>query len=125
MAEAERKSFKEENSFDKRCRLAQKIRQAHPDRVPIIVEKHPRSKSVPDIAKRKFLAPNDITIAQFISEIRKHITVSPDTGIFLFVNGNVLPSSGALMQTVYANHKDEDGFLYIVYSGESIMGSTI
>ncbi|KAL6054128.1 ubiquitin-like protein atg8 [Balamuthia mandrillaris] len=118
----ERMPFKQENSLPKRKRLASKIRQAHPDRVPVIVERHQKSTNVPDIAKRKFLAPGDISVAQFVSEIRKHIKLAPDTAIFLFVNGTVLPQSGALMSQVYEQHKDEDGFLYVVYSGESYFG---
>jgi hypothetical protein len=39
---------------EKRVRLAAKIRSAHPDRVPVIVEKHARSKLIADISKRKY-----------------------------------------------------------------------
>lgn len=30
--------------------------------------------------------------------------------------------TAALMSTIYDEHKDEDGFLYIVYSGENTFG---
>ena len=30
--------------------------------------------------------------------------------------------AAALMSAVYDEHKDEDGFLYIVYSGENTFG---
>merc|ERR1711974_448564 len=96
----------------------------HVDRVPVIVEKHARSKLIPDISKRKFLAPGDIAVTQLISEIRKHIELRPDEAIFLFVNGHSLPQSGALLSQVYEKHKDEDGFLYIVYSADSMMGAS-
>lgn len=33
-----------------------------------------------------------------------------------------LPPSGALMSNIYLKHKDEDGFLYICYSGENSFG---
>lgn len=90
----------------------------------MIVEKHARSKLIPDISKRKFLAPGDIAVTQLISEIRKHIELRPDEAIFLFVNGHSLPQSGALLSQVYEKHKDEDGFLYIVYSADSMMGAS-
>merc|ERR1712000_161275 len=76
----DRVPFKQENSLEKRTRLAAKIRAAHPDRVPVIVEKHARSKLIPDISKRKFLAPGDIAVTQLISEIRKHIELRPGRG---------------------------------------------
>lgn len=53
--------------------------------------------------------------------IRKRIKLSPEKAIFIFVN-NVLPPTAALMSAVYEEHKDEDGFLYISYSGENTFG---
>lgn len=32
------------------------------------------------------------------------------------------PCAAAMMATVYEDHKDEDGFLYITYSGENTFG---
>lgn len=54
------------------CSFSQ-IREQYADRVPVIVERNPTSRNLPDIDKKKFLAPADITVAKFISEIRKHI----------------------------------------------------
>jgi hypothetical protein len=31
--------------------------------------------------------------------------------------------AAAMMATVYEDHKDEDGFLYITYSGENTFGA--
>ena len=53
--------------------------------------------------------------------MRKRIKLAPEKAIFIFVN-NVLPPTAALMSQIYAEHKDEDGFLYITYSGESTFG---
>ena len=88
---------------------------------------------------RRYLVPADLTVGQFVYVIRKRIKVSPEKAIFMFVK-NVLPPTGAracgatrlprhspahtpapppapppaaLMADVYADHKDEDGFLYI------------
>lgn len=33
--------------------------------------------------------------------------------------------AAALMSTIYDEHKDEDGFLYIVYSGENTFGGSL
>lgn len=76
---------------------------------------------VPDIDKKKYLVPQDLSIGQFMYVIRKRIKVSPEQAIFLFVE-NVLPPSPALLADVYEDHKDEDGFLYLTYSGEATFG---
>ena len=46
--------------------------------------------------------------------IRKRIKLSPEKAIFIFVE-EVLPPTAALMSSIYEEHKDEDGFLYITY----------
>jgi len=33
-------------------------------------------------------------------------------------------AAAALMSSVYEDHKDEDGFLYITYSGENTFGDS-
>ncbi|KAL6048776.1 ubiquitin-like protein atg8 [Balamuthia mandrillaris] len=114
------KPFKEEHPLDKRREVAERIRAKYPDRIPVIVEKAPKSDA-PDIDKKKFLVPSDITVGKFVYEIRKHMKLSPEKAIFLFVN-NVLPPTAELMSNIYAKYKDEDGFLYITYSGENTFG---
>jgi len=86
----------------------------------VIVEKAEKS-DIPDIDKKKYLVPADLTVGQFVYVIRKRIKLSPEKAIFIFVN-NVLPPTAALMSSIYEEHKDEDGFLYIVYSGENTFG---
>ena len=59
--------------------------------------------------------------AQFVYVIRKRISIPSDKAIFIFVN-NTLPPTSALMSTVYEQHKDADGFMYMMYSGENTFG---
>eukprot|EP00164_Ancoracysta_twista_P000010 GFYU01000013.1.p1 GENE.GFYU01000013.1~~GFYU01000013.1.p1 ORF type:complete len:119 (-),score=47.64 GFYU01000013.1:228-584(-) len=114
------KSFKQEHTFEKRKQEAARIRAKYPDRIPVICEKAENS-DIPDIDKKKYLVPADLTVGQFVYVIRKRIKLSPEKAIFTFVN-NVLPPTAALMFNVYEEHKDEDGFLYITYSGENTFG---
>ena len=60
--------------------------------------------------------PADLTVGQFVYVIRKRIKLSPEKAIFIFVD-EVLPPTAALMSSIYEEHKDEDGFLYITYDG--------
>jgi len=86
----------------------------------VIVEKAEKS-DIPDIDKKKYLVPADLTVGQFVYVIRKRIKLSPEKAIFIFVS-NVLPPTAALMSAIYEEHKDDDGFLYITYSGENTFG---
>ncbi|KAK9833134.1 hypothetical protein WJX74_008135 [Apatococcus lobatus] len=114
------KSFKDEHPLERRQAEAGRIRDKYPDRIPVIVEKAEKS-DIPDIDKKKYLVPSELTIGQFVYVIRKRIRVSPEKAIFMFVK-NVLPPTAALIENVYGDHKDEDGFLYITYSGENTFG---
>ncbi|KAJ8633716.1 hypothetical protein MRB53_027052 [Persea americana] len=113
-------SFKQEYDLDKRRAEAARIREKYPDRIPVIVEKAERS-DIPNIDKKKYLVPSDLTVGQFVYVIRKRIQLSAEKAIFIFVD-NVLPPTGALMSTIYDEKKDEDGFLYVTYSGENTFG---
>jgi len=116
------KSFKEEHPLEKRKSEAERIRSKYPDRVPVICEKADRSE-IPDIDKKKYLVPSDLTVGQFHYVIRKRIKLAPEKALFLFC-ANSIPPNAALMSTVYEEQKDEDGFLYVQYSGESTFGTT-
>ena len=57
-------TFKDDYNFEKRCQESKKIRDKYPDRIPIIVERDDNN-DVPDIDKKKFLVPDNITMGQF------------------------------------------------------------
>src|SRR3989338_6628366 len=119
-ASGQKLTFKQQHTLERGREVAARIRSKYPDRIPVIVEKAPKS-DVPDIDKHKYLVP-DITVGKFVYEIRKHIKLSPEKAIFLFVNDK-LPPTAELMSRIYDHNKDEDGFLYIQYSGENTFGS--
>jgi len=112
--------FKEDHTYDQRVAESQKIRQKYPDRIPVIVQKVENS-NIEKIDKRKYLVPADITAAQFMWIIRKRINLPSERAIFLFVD-KMVPQSSWTMGELYEQHKDEDGFLYIAYSGENTFG---
>ncbi|XP_010324593.1 autophagy-related protein 8f isoform X2 [Solanum lycopersicum] len=105
---------------EKRRAEASRIREKYTDRIPVIVEKAERS-DIPNIDKKKYLVPADLTVGQFVYVIRKRIKLSAEKAIFIFVD-NVLPPTGAIMSSIYDEKKDEDGFLYVTYSGENTFG---
>lgn len=113
-------AYNTQTRTEKRKSEAERIRAKYPDRVPVICEKADRS-DIPDIDKKKYLVPADLTVGQFHYVIRKRIKLAPEKALFLFCS-NSIPPNAALMSTVYEEQKDEDGFLYIQYSGESTFG---
>ncbi|XP_008345819.2 autophagy-related protein 8C-like [Malus domestica] len=114
-------SFKLEHTLERRQAEASRIREKYPDRIPVIVEKAARS-DIPDIDKKKYLVPADLNVGQFVYVVRKRIKLGAEKAIFIFVN-NTLPPNAALMSTIYDENKDEDGFLYLTFSGENVFGS--
>ena len=108
--------------FENRKHEADKIREQYPDRLPIIVQKSVENNSLPDIDKKKFLVPEDLTVAQFLYVIRKRMNIVSSQAIFLFCQDNTLPATSQNMQVVYNESKDEDGFLYMYYNAESTFG---
>ena len=99
---------------------AERILTRYPDRIPIIVNKQ-EGGDVPEIDKKKYLVPKDLTLGQFIYIIRKRIKLEPEQALFLFVNGKIYPNSEPL-SVIYNSNKNEDKFLYITYSGENTFG---
>ena len=74
-----------------------------------------------DIDKNKFLVPKDLNMNQFVYIIRKRIKLDKSQSIFLMVNNSLCPSNTPV-SVIYDDHKDEDGFLYIKYTGENTFG---
>jgi GABA(A) receptor-associated protein len=112
--------FKEKNKFENRIAESSRIKEKFPGRIPVIVERGPKSQ-VPLIDKNKFLVPGDLSVGQFIYIIRKRLTLSPETALFIYIS-NVLPITSTLMKELYAQYKDNDGFLYLLYTGENTFG---
>ncbi|CAL0307268.1 unnamed protein product [Lupinus luteus] len=114
-------SFKLEHPLERRQAESARIRGKYPDRIPAIVEKADRS-DIPDIDKKKYLVPADLTVGQFVYVVRKRIKLSAEKAIFVFIN-DTLPPTAELMSAIYEENKDDDGFLYMTYSGENTFGS--
>ncbi len=77
---------------EKRKAEADRIRAKYPDRVPVICEKADRS-DIPDIDKKKYLVPADLTVGQFQYVIRKRIKLAPEKALFVFC-ANTIPPTG-------------------------------
>ena len=115
--------FKNTHSLEERKLESARVMSKFSDRMPIICERNPSCTQTPKIDKVKYLVPKDLTMAQFMYVIRKRIKLAPEQAIFLFVASGTLPPSVATLQAVYDQHRADDGFLYMTYSGENVFGA--
>lgn len=115
--------FKSMHEFSKRQQMANDILSRHKEHIPIIVEAIPKT-SLPDIEKHKYLVPKEFTLSQFIIIIRKRIKMTSEQSIYLFIN-NSIPRLTDTVWDAYQRHKDPDGFLYILYGGETSFGKSL
>jgi len=108
-------------SFDERVAETQRMREKHPDRIFIYLEKQEGSR-LPTIDKHKYLVPKDLTIGQMIHVIRKRIDLSPSQSIYLFTENNTLPSSSQTIESLFITNAKKDGFMDLTYNTEEVYG---
>ena len=112
--------YKTAKSFQDRKLEATNIRKKYPTKIPVIVTPAKNSK-VPELNQHKFLAQEDLSLAQFYYSVRKRTTIRSDQALFFFVE-NQMPSTGATLGELYREFADEDMFLYMTYSDEETFG---
>ncbi|KAG7335820.1 hypothetical protein KOW79_000513 [Hemibagrus wyckioides] len=107
--------------FEARRLEGARVRAKHPDKIPIIIERAARSRA-PELDKKKYLVPSDLTVGQLCFLIRQRVSLRPEEAIFFFVK-NSLPPSSCPLSVLYEEHHEEDLFLYMTYSNESVYGA--
>jgi GABA(A) receptor-associated protein len=107
-------------SFTERYNESQRIQLKYPDRIPVIIERD-KNSNAPPLLKSKYLVPKEITISQLIYAIRRQIKLDPQHALYFFIK-DTLPCTSELIQTMYNKYKEEDGFLYIMYTLENTFG---
>ena len=60
-------------------------------------------------------------IGQFTYIIRKNLKLDQSEALFVTINNNLIPTN-SLMDVIYENDHNDDGFLYVVYSSENTFG---
>jgi len=114
------------NEFTDQEKLAIKkevdiIKTKYPDYIPIILRT--KSKSNIKLNKIKYLVGEEITVAQFLSIIRKKIhNFNKSDSIFLFIN-NTLPIQQNTLGNLYNQYKDtETNMLFVTVCKENTFG---
>ena len=115
--------FKMQHSFDKRKDESSRLKEKHPDKIPIILEKA-GDVSLPSIDKQKFLMQSNVTIGQFLYIIRSKIKLDASQSLFLFIDNSHIPTTSISIGEVFEKYGDQDGFLYMTYSAQQTFGLT-
>lgn len=112
--------YKVKMSFEDRLKESQGIREKHPTRLPIIVQRDAKGDLEP-FTKKKFLVPADLSAGQFFYIIRKKNQLKDTEALFFYVNGYLLQPS-KIIGEIYEKDKDADGYLYIYVAKEKVFG---
>jgi GABA(A) receptor-associated protein len=112
--------FREEYPFATRLEVSTKIRAEYPNQYPVVVELDPQAQRILEISKKKFLAPHDISLANFMLGVRKCkvINIPRQDPLAVMVERGEMVSGDATIADLYNRFRDPDGFLYILFSGD-------
>jgi len=101
---------------------AKRLLLKYPERVPVLIFRA-KDSDVAELDKHKYLVPQDLTVGQFQIVIRRRLGggLRAEQALFLSVN-NTLPPMAQIMMVLYKEHRNEDGFLMMEYSGENTFG---
>lgn len=118
--------YKSITPLENRIKQSAEIMEKHyPERIGIIIQRHPNETNIAEFDKNKFLVPMDLGYSSLMCIIRKKVCskIHPSTAMFLCTEDGTMLSSHNVMCEIYDVHKDrEDHFLYLYYTGENTFG---
>lgn len=114
-------NYKKETNFHARVEDSSRILCRHPDKIPLLCQRY--NNGLEELEKFKYVVGRQLKVSEFISCIRKKLTLNSSQGIFLFLEKQkkVAPSSETV-GNLYDQYKSDCGFLFLTYTGENVFG---
>lgn len=112
--------YKDKYTFEQRINKVNDFKKRFPTKIPVIIEKDPRS-DIENISKNTYLFEKDIPYKRVLFIIRKGIKLSPEKGLFVFINNIMINDMDTTVEQLNEKYGEPDG-LFIVYSGENVFG---
>ena len=117
--------YKQTKNLAQRMLTAQNLRTRYQGRSFVIIEVK-NLDNVPENLPEKYIVPKDRTLAAFLSELRsKYLTINQNQAVFLFISGRYILDMTTTFEYIEDKYGDEDGFLYILISGENTFGTEL
>lgn len=113
---------KELSDHESRKAESSRLLDNHPAKLPIIVEPVISKKNSYGFIQNRFLVPKTYTFHEFIFHLRRRLELDRNDALYILVNRKHLPALDRSMSSVYEEYQDTDGFLYVNYSSEAILG---
>ena len=110
-------------SFEDRKKRSNSLLLKYSDKIPVILEKSISDKYLPKIDKSKLLVAHEMTVSNIIQLLKKNLQINENTSIYIMIsNKNVMVSGSQTIFSIYKDHKNDDGFLYLEYCTENVFG---
>lgn len=106
-----------DKTFEEKINESTMLKNNYPNRVPIII-----ISNFDDLKKLKFLAPNDMKLIQLLYIIKKKQNINMIESFYIFTENKHLLNSTSSIISIYNNHKNKDGFLYLYLNKENTFG---
>lgn len=98
------------------------LKQTYPDCVQIVMYKDPTS-NLPQIDKKKYMVPMNMTLGAFIVTFRRKIKLSSYQSLFISIKDtSITPAAATPLSELFNKYHSDDGCLYLTYHSENAFG---